>query len=143
MMKSKPVALERFLTVRASFIVDLVFRNNITILMGDSGIGKTSAFSFIREYLAANPKVTCFNYLLYRDELKEFIKKTEGKLILIDNADVLLNDDARKHIYLDDKNQYLIIGKNSRNLLVSREDLFELVSEKVGGQTKYTIQEYL
>ena len=50
-MKSKPIVMEHFSTVHSSFVVDFTFTNNITILMGDSGTGKTAAFSFIRDLL--------------------------------------------------------------------------------------------
>lgn len=56
---------------------------------------------------------------------------------MIDNADILLDDDARKYISLDDKNQYLIIGRNPKNLFTTRENLFELVSKKNGEQTEF------
>lgn len=42
----------------------------------------------------------------------EIISQVERKRIVIDNADILLDDDTRKHISLDGKNQYLIIGRN-------------------------------
>jgi len=51
---------------------------------------------------------------------------------VIDNADVLLDDPIRKYIALDDKNQYLIIGRNPKNLFAAKENLFELVSQKQG-----------
>lgn len=142
-MKSKPIVMEHFSTVHSSFIVDFMFKNNITILMGDSGTGKTASFSFIRECMAINPKIFCLNYLDYQKDIKDMISKTEGKLIVIDNADILLDDDTRKDISLDDKNQYLIIGRNPKNLFATKENLFELVSEKIGEQTKFTIKEYL
>ena len=142
-MKSKPIVMEHFSTVHSSFIVDFMFKNNITILMGDSGTGKTASFSFIRECMAINPKIFCLNYLDYQKDIKDMISKTEGKLIVIDNADILLDDDTRKYISLDDKNQYLIIGRNPKNLFATKENLFELVSEKIGEQTQFTIKEYL
>lgn len=142
-MKSKPIIMEHFSTVHSSFIVDFTFKNNITILMGDSGTGKTATFSFIRECMAVNSKILCFNYLDYQKDIKKAISNTEGKLIVIDNADILLDDDTRKHISLDGKNQYLIIGRNPQNLFATKENLFELVSEKIGEQTKFTIREYL
>lgn len=37
-MKSKPIVLNRFSTVHTSFVIDFSFENNITILMGYSGI---------------------------------------------------------------------------------------------------------
>ena len=71
------------------------------------------------------------------------INESEGKLIVIDNADVLLSDELRKQISLDDRNQYLIIGRNPKNLFATKENLFELESEKFGEQTKLTLKEYL
>lgn len=142
-MKSKPIVMNHFSTVHSSFVIDFIFKNNITVLMGDSGTGKTAVFSFIRECMAVNPKILCLNYLDYQKDRKEIICNAEGKLIVIDNADILLDDDTRKYISLDDKNQYLIIGRNPKNLFTTKENLFELVSEKIGEQTKFTIKEYL
>ena len=142
-MKSKPMVMEHFSTIHSSFIVDFIFKNNITILMGDSGTGKTATFSFIRECMAVNPKILCLNYLDYQKDIKDVISKTEGRLIVIDNADILLDDDTRKYISLDDRNQYLIIGRNLKNLFTTKENLFELISEKIGEQTKFTIRKYL
>ena len=45
---------------------------------------------------------------------------------MIDNADILLNDDIRKYIALDDKNQYLIIGRNPKNLFATKDNLYDL-----------------
>lgn len=142
-MKSKPVVMDHFSTIHTSFVVDFTFTNNITILMGDSGTGKTATFSFIKECMAVNPRILCLNYLDYQKNIKEIISNTEGKLIVIDNADILLDDDARKYISLDDKNQYLIIGRNPKNLFATRENLFELVNRKVGEQTEFTMKEYI
>lgn len=142
-MKSKPVVMDHFSTIHTSFVVDFTFTNNITILMGDSGTGKTATFSFIKECMAVNPRILCLNYLDYQKNIKEILSNTEGKLIVIDNADILLDDDARKYISLDDKNQYLIIGRNPKNLFATRENLFELVSRKVGEQTEFTMKEYI
>lgn len=142
-MKSKPTVMEHFSTIHTSFVVDFHFKNNITILMGNSGTGKTAAFSFMKECMAVNPNIVCLNYLDYQKDILEIIKKAKGKLIVIDNADVLLNDETRKYISLDGENQYLIIGRNPKNLFATKENLFELVSEKVGEQTRFSIQEYL
>ena len=93
--------------------------------------------------MAINPQILCLNYLDYQKDIKEILHNTEGKLVVIDNADILLDDDTRKYISLDDKNQYLIMGRNPRNLFATKENLFELVSEQEGEQTRFTIQEYL
>ena len=142
-MKSKPIVMDHFSTVHSSFLVNFTFKNNITILLGDSGTGKTASFSFIRECMAINPKILCLNYLDYQKIIKNIISQSEGKLIVIDNADILLDDETRKYISLDDKNQYLIIGRNPKNLFATKENLFELMSRKIGEQTEFTLKEYL
>ena len=93
--------------------------------------------------MALNSDIICLNYLDYQKDIDAMIKSAERKLIVIDNADVLLDDDIRKYIAVDDKNQYLIIGRNPKNLFATKENLFELVSEKQGEQTVFEIKNYL
>ena len=93
--------------------------------------------------MVLNPDIMCLNYLDYRKNIADIIKKASGKLIVIDNADVLLDDDVRKYIALDDKNQYLIIGRNPKNLFTTKENLFELTSEIQGEQIVLRIESYL
>ena len=139
-MKSKPVVIEHFSTVHTSYIIDFKFTNNLT---GESASGKSATYSFIKECMAINPNILCLNYLDYQKNIKEIISKEEGKLIVIDNADILLNDETRKYISLDAKNQYLIIGRNPQNMFITKENLFELVSINEGEQTKFQIRPYL
>ena len=124
-------------------IVNFDFTNNITILTGSSATGKTASFSFMRECMAVNPDIVCINYQDYQKDIKKFIAGETGKLIVIDNADILLDDDTRKYISLDDKNQYLIIGRNPKNLFTTSDNLFELESEKIGEQTEFRLKKYL
>lgn len=142
-MKSKPIVMEHFFTEHTSFVLDFQFTNNITLLMGDSGTGKTASFSFIKECMALNSDIVCLNYLDYQKNIGDIIRSVEKKLVVIDNADILLDDDTRKYIALDDKNQYLIIGRNPKNMFATKENLFELVSEKEGEQIVLRIKEYL
>ena len=118
-MKSKPVVMEHFSTVHSSFIVDFTFKNNITILMGDSGTGKTAAFSFIQECMAINSKILCLNYLDYQKNIQEIIRDAEGKLIVIDNADILMDDEVRRFINFEFSNQYMLFLRNCDGLNVS------------------------
>ena len=142
-MKSKPIVMNHFSTVHTSFVIDFIFENNITILMGDSGTGKSASYSFIKECMSMNPDILCINYLDYQKDIGEMIKSVTGKLIVIDNADVLLDDNIRKYIALDDKNQYLIIGRNPKNLFTTKENLYELTSRKKGEQTVLGLKNYL
>ena len=142
-MKSKPIVMKHFSTVHTSYIVNFEFTNNITILTGASATGKTASFSFIRECMAVNPDIVCINYQDYQKDIKKRIASETGKLVVIDNADILLDDEIRKYISLDDKNQYLIIGRNPKNLFTTSDNLFELVSEKKGEQTEFRLRKYL
>ena len=142
-MKSKPVVMNHFSTVHTSYILNFDFTNNITILTGSSATGKTVSFSFMRECMAVNPKIVCINYQDYQKNIKQLIAGETGKLIVIDNADILLDDDTRKYISTDGRNQYLIIGRNPRNLFTTSDNLFELVSEKKGDQTEFRLKKYL
>ena len=76
-------------------------------------------------------------------DIKKIIASETGKLIVIDNADILLDDDTRKYISLDDKNQYLIIRRNPKNLFTTSDNLFKLVSKKIGEQTEFGLKKYL
>lgn len=135
--------MDHFSTVHTSYIVDFDFTNNITILTGASATGKTASFSFIRECMAITPDIVCINYQDYQKDIKKMLAKETGKLIVIDNADILLDDDTRKYISMDEKNQYLIIGRNPKNLFTTSDNLFELVSEKKGEQTEFRLKKYL
>ena len=86
-MKSKPKVMEHFSTVHTSFVVDFHFKTNITILMGDSGTGKTAVFSFIKECMAINPNIICLNYLDYQKDILEIIKKDEIIFVRSRHAD--------------------------------------------------------
>lgn len=142
-MKSKPVVMDHFSTVHTSYIINFDFTNNITILTGSSATGKAASFSFMRECMAVNPNIVCINYQDYQKDIKKLIMSEAGKLIVIDNADILLNDDTRKYISMDDKNQYLIIGRNPKNLFATSDNLFELVSKKEGEQTEFRLKKYI
>lgn len=142
-MKSKPLIMNELRIVHTSFVVDFAFTNNITIMTGAAGTGKSMIFSFMKEESAVNPQFMCINYLNYQQDVKNIISNTKGRLVVIDNADLLLDDDIRKTILLDDKNQYLIIGRNPKNLFATSDNLFELVSKKAGEQTEFKLKSYL
>ena len=142
-MKSKPIVMEHFSTVHTSYVLNFDFTNNITIITGSSATGKTVSFSLMKECMAVNSDIVCLNYQDYQKDIKKIISGESGKLIVIDNTDILLDDETRKYISLDDKNQYLLIGRNPKNLFTTSDNLFELVSEKIGEQTEFRLKKYL
>lgn len=72
--------------------------------------------------------------------LNEIQKRSKGKLIIIDNADILLDDAMRSYIALDGNNQYIIIGRNPTGLLLNIDEVYELQNECVDGITLFTLK---
>ena len=116
------------------------FEINITFVFGDSRTGKSAAFSFIKELAAQNKTIVCFNYLDKSRNYKNTIKLSKGKPFVIDNADILLDDDLRSFISSDGQNQYLIFGRNPKELLLDQSEIYVLNSTTENGKTTFTLE---
>lgn len=138
-MKIKPVVTNFIKTKHTSFEVELQIDNNITFINGDSGTGKSAVFSFLEEFAAENKFIKCFNYLDQNNSYKTSIRKSKGKLFVIDNADILLDNNMRSYIALDESNQYIIIGRNPTGLILDIDEVYELQSQKINGITLFTL----
>ena len=139
-MRINPVVLAHIQTTHTSYEVDFTLEANVTFIAGDSGTGKSAVFSFLQELSAENKTIKCYNYLDMKKNYKAAIRKSKGKLFIIDNADILLDDAMRWHIATDGQNQYIIIGRNPTGLMLSQCDIMELNSETRGGKTKFTLK---
>ncbi len=95
------------------------FRGDKTIVSGASASGKTLLCNMIRSiandlnrfklYSAGNIFIADFNN-------KEKIKEQEGKFIVIDRADLILNDEIVMFINSDCKNRYLLFSRKSMGI---------------------------
>ena len=139
-MKIKPVILDRIQTKHTNYIVDLKLEENVTFITGDSGTGKSAVYSFLEEYASEDKRIRCFNYLDYNKGYKASIRNSKGKLFVIDNADILLDDKLRKRIVLDSVNQFIIIGRNPTELLLSQDEIYELDHSERDGVTWFTLK---
>ena len=50
-MKIKPIVMQEINTTHTSFIVDLHLDYNVTFITGDSGVGKSALYSFMKNCL--------------------------------------------------------------------------------------------
>lgn len=141
-MKRKPLLFSKIQTTHTSFTVNFDIESNITFIVGDSGTGKSAVFSFLQEMAAEDKRIKCYNFLDKSKSYKASIQKSKGKLIVIDNADILLNDNMRWHIATDAENQYIIIGRNPSGLMLNLDDMMELVGTTVDGKTNFTLKHY-
>lgn len=140
-MKIKPLLFNNIQTSHTSFIVNFKLDNNITFIKGDSGVGKSAVFSFIKEMAAEEKSIKCYNYLDLKTGYKTAIKRSKNKLYVIDNADLLLDDRMREYIAHDKNNQYIIIGRNPKGLRLNYDEICELRSSKNGEITTFSLEQ--
>ena len=98
---------------------DLVFDDRITLVGGDSGTGKTVLYEMLEDLRLTDEykAIKLFNYK--SDNLLETIKQCRDSFIVIDNADILIDDDIRRFINFESSNQYMLFLRNCDGLNVS------------------------
>ena len=101
------------------FSYDLVFDDRITLVGGDSGTGKTVLYEILEDLRLTDQykAIKMFNYK--SDNLLEAVKQCKDNFIVIDNADILINDEIRRFINFEFSNQYMLFLRNSDGLNVS------------------------
>ncbi len=103
----------------APFSYFLEFADRITLVRGDSATGKTYLYQMLedlrmtKEYQA----IKLFNYKT--EDFHENLKKCHDRFVVIDNADLLLDDEDRRFINFDSSNQYLLFARNCDGLNLS------------------------
>ena len=120
--------------------IHLSFPDKVSFLDGDSGTGKSFLVNALDNQGLA---IELFNHRNLntekRNSFKDFILSQKGFLILIDNADILLDDALRELIVADKNNQYLIIGRDPRGLFLSERNF---VSINLGQNTISLVKKY-
>ena len=139
-MKIKPILFSEIHTSHTSFEVDFEIAYNITFIVGESGVGKSAVFSFLQEMAAEDSRIRCYNYLDKNRGYKSAIKRAKDKLFVIDNADIMLDDALREYISLDNKNQYIVVGRNPTGLLLQYDEMYELENHIEGDVTVFTLK---
>ena len=101
------------------FSYDLVFDDRITLVGGDSGSGKTVIYEILEDLRLTDEykAIKLFNYK--SDYLFDSIIQCRDSFIVIDNADILMNDEIRRFINFEFSNQYLLFLRNCDGLNVS------------------------
>lgn len=79
----------------------------------------------------------------HKKDITGLLKSYDGKLIVIDNADILLDQVSRRYIAFDTRNQYLIIGWDVRDFLATEDNLYELQTVTQNERTEFSLKRYL
>lgn len=103
----------------APFSYRLEFENRITLVRGDSATGKTYLYQMLEDLKMTDEfrEIKLFNYK--SDNFHSELKECRNKFVVIDNADIILDDQDRKFINFENSNQYLLFLRNCDGLNLS------------------------
>ena len=123
----------------APFSYDLVFEDRITLVGGDSGTGKTVLYEMLEDLKLTDEyhSIKLFNYK--SENILENLERCRNNFIVIDNADILIDDDIRRFINFEFSNQYMLFLRNCDGLNVSDKSFKVLKLE----DNKITLEEEL
>lgn len=101
------------------FSYDLVFEDRITLVGGDSGTGKTVLYDMLEDLKQTEEynAIKLFNFK--SEDVLEKLKQCRNNFVVIDNADILMDDEVRRFINFEFSNQYMLFLRNCDGLNVS------------------------
>ena len=101
------------------FLYNLEFDDRITLVGGDNGTGKTVLYEMLEDLKLTDQysAIKLFNYRT--QDMKECLMRCQDSFIVIDNADILIDDDIRRFINFEFSNQYMLFLRNCDGLNVS------------------------
>ena len=115
---------------------DLHFLDNLTLIKGYSGLGKTMLFKAIeKDAMISKNNILCLNYDdINSGNIKYTLENVKGKIIFIDNADITLTIEQRCKVSMDSDNQYIIFTHNTHGYNPNKNSITRLV---VNGKRGY------
>ena len=101
------------------FSYELFCDDRITLVGGDNGTGKTVLYEILEDLKLTDEynAIKLFNYK--SDNMKENLIQCRDCFVVIDNADILIDDDIRRFINFEFSNQYMLFLRNCDGLNVS------------------------
>lgn len=119
MRGEKKMIYNRITFQAAPFSYDLVFNDRITLVGGDSGTGKTVLYEMLEDLRLTEDyqAIRLFNYRT--DDFSQALMQCRNCFIVIDNADILMDDEDRRFINFECSNQYMLFSRNCDGLNVS------------------------
>lgn len=121
---------------------EIELRKRITIIRGDSATGKSLMVKAI-EAMELEKGESEYVVLNYRDSktgytnFVKMLKDLKGKIIVIDNADIVLDTDMRDFISQDHYNRYIIVGRITRGIKTTPNSLAEIYYDE--GDNKFKL----
>lgn len=127
----------------ANLEIDLEFKSELTIICGDSAVGRTFIYNLLSEE-PSKDKIIFINYLTPSDILEYIVLsgKIKNRLIVIDNADILLSEErVVNDIRNDNSNQYIVMMRKYDSLTKSQKNIARLIKRENKLMLYYTLLE--
>lgn len=122
---------------------NLSFKGNKTIVFGASATGKTFLCTSIEKIIKDKNNLlkpyNADNIFILTEDNYEKLKLQEEKLIIIDRAEFILNEDIVNYINKDNNNRYLIFLRKAMGIELSPNHFAELKMDK---NTKEIVLDY-
>lgn len=112
--------------------IDLEFKSELTIICGDNTTEKTLIYRLLGDE-PSKYKIIFINYLTTSDALEYIILngKIRNRLIVIDNADILLSEKrVIEGIRNDESNQYIVMMRKYDSLAKSQKKYSQTYQER-------------
>lgn len=133
-MNTRPVVRTELKYKYLGFNLDLDLKTNLILISDKSGTGKSFLYDIIKSQSIGDDEVigiSCEeinNYKLVT--LLDTFKQEKNKLFIIDNADIMLDTETRRYIAFDTKNQYVLIGRDSSDLMLCNYNKARVIIDK-------------
>lgn len=129
-MRRAPRVYSEIKSDNALVHLDLKLSDNHLFVIDESASGKSFVASLLRQLKVDFDKITVFDYTNINDDILQIIKSSRGRLFVIDNANIILGEETRRHIAFDFDNQYLIFGSDASNLMLTPNNFAGLNFDK-------------
>ena len=123
-----------FSSKKYSLSINFNFKHRIILVADDSGTGKTLAAGILAQASRTKEiqtKVVYINKLIGNIDIISFLKSIKESLIIVDNADLVLDKEARKYINTDYENQYLLFGRDFNYIVTGPGQVASIGSKRI------------
>lgn len=131
-------------STKSGILVDLELKYNKVIVGGDSATGKTFICNFIetvQNEISYDSAYDFSNIFVLRKQNVEKLCKLNNHLIIIDRADVLLNEPLVRTINDDKSNRYLIFARGVTGIVSTPNNYAKIVREDKTLKLEYLFNE--
>lgn len=133
--------MSRYIIDRKLYKFDLIFKSNLTLVNGESGVGKSFVFNYmLNDALLNRKKIRCFDYKTVVNcgiDIYSNIQRNKGFVYVIDNAEILLDNKTRLYMSLDERNQYIVFINDTKGFKPEKNSFVELRVKDGVGYLKY------